>query len=120
MEDRGRSLRRAATLTAAVGALHAILFLVAYFLLAGAPGPQATDEEIYAGFVVGAFMLPSVSLTPLLLLVFPAWLIALSTILLIKARSIPREVRLPSGTGAMFGRFSPHREDDDPTEVPDP
>ncbi len=71
MEDRGRSLRRAATLTAAVGALHAILFLVAYFLLAGAPGPQATDEEIYAGFVVGAFMLPSVSLTPLLLLRLP-------------------------------------------------
>ena len=69
----------------------------------------------YAGFAVGAFMLLSVSLTPLLLLVFPAWLIALSTILLIKARSIPREVRLPPGSRADVRPFlDPRESDDDP------
>ena len=49
----------------------------------------------YAGFAVGAFLLLSVTLTPLLLLVFPAWLIVLSAILLIKARSIPRRSACP-------------------------
>jgi hypothetical protein len=46
-EERGRSLRHAATITAGVGALHAILFVVA-FVLAGVPGPESTDEEIFA------------------------------------------------------------------------
>lgn len=244
--ERGRSLRRAAQLTAAVGAIHAVLFLISYFLLAGAPGPQATDEEIYAyysspagrlpnlvglyimpfaaiaflwftvalrmwevfsirresvllsnlqlgsgllyvamlsvgaaaqavlaasvefangpidpvvarqfptygntlfivfavrfaavfvfttsnigrsaqvlprwfgyaGFGVGLFMLLSVSLTPLLLLVFPAWLLALSAILLLKARSIPREVRLPPASSVMFARYAGRYDDDEPT-----
>jgi hypothetical protein len=231
--DRGRSLRRAATLTAGVGALHAIIFLLAFVLLSGAPGAEATDEELiayysspsgrlpslvalylmpfaaiafmwfivalrmwetfsmrresqllsniqlvsgilyiallavgsaaqtvvaasvefaggeidpvvarqfpvfgstvifvfavrmaavfvfttsnlgrtarvlprwfaYVGFVVGLFMLLSVSLTRVLLLVFPLWLLLLSVILLVKARSIPRDVRLPSGRGERF------------------
>jgi len=43
-EERGRSWRRAATITAAVGAVHAILFLVSYFLMAQVPGPEASDD----------------------------------------------------------------------------
>jgi hypothetical protein len=58
-EERGSSLRRAATITAAVGAVHAILFLVAFFLLAGAPGPEATDEEILAYYTSPSGSLPS-------------------------------------------------------------
>ncbi|MGH3011609.1 MAG: hypothetical protein ACRDLZ_06160 [Gaiellaceae bacterium] len=45
-EERGRSLRTAATITAAVGALHAVLFLVAWFLAADAPSADATNAEI--------------------------------------------------------------------------
>ena len=44
--ERGRSLRRAATITAAVGAAHAVLFLVAFFLLASVPEAEASDDEI--------------------------------------------------------------------------
>jgi hypothetical protein len=244
-EERGRSLRRAATLTAAVGAVHAILFVVAFVLLAGVPGPEATDEEIiayysspsarvpsivglyvmpfaaiafmwftvalrmweaysvrrenllfsnlqlvsgilyvamlsvgasaqgvmaasaayasgpidpvvarqfplfgstviivfairmaaifvfttsnigrssgvlprwfaYIGFAIGVFMLLSATLNALLLLLFPTWLLALSAILLIKARSIPRSARMPAtvqGEG-VFSRISPDRDDD--------
>ena len=242
-EERGRSLRRAATLTAAVGALHAVLFLVSFVLLSGLPGPDATDEEIFAyyssssatfpslvglyvmpfaaiafmwfivalrmweafsvrrenllfsnlqlvsgilyvallsigaaaigvlaasaayatgpidpvvarqfpqygstviivfairmaaifvfttsniglaagvlprwfafvGFATGVFMLLSASIQPFLMLVFPSWLLALSSILLVKARAIPRDVRLPSvAGGAVLGRISPDRDD---------
>jgi len=243
-EERGRSLRRSATLTAAVGAVHAILFVVAFVLLAGVPGPEATDEEIlayysspsasvpsmvglyvmpfaaiafmwfivalrmweafsvrrenllfsnlqlvsgilyvamvsvgaaaqgvlaasavyasgpidpvlarqfpfygstviivfairmaaifvfttsnigrsagvlprwfaYIGFAVGVFMLLSATLNPVLVLVFPTWLLALSAILLIKARSIPRDARIPVAGGAgILGQISPERDDD--------
>lgn len=45
-EERGRSLRTAATITAAVGALHALLFLAAWWLLADAPNADATNAEI--------------------------------------------------------------------------
>src|SRR5262245_61169636 len=44
--ERGRSLRRAAFLTAAVGAAHALLFLLAYWLLSSTPGVRASDNEI--------------------------------------------------------------------------
>jgi hypothetical protein len=249
-EARGRSLRQAATLTAAVGAVHAVLFLVALVLLAGAPGPQATDEEIYAyysssssslltlvglyvmpfaaiafmwfivalrmweaysvrreslllsnlqlvsgilyvallsvgaaaqavlaasvefadgpidpvvarqfpqygstlltvfavrmaavfvfttsnigraagvlprwfgyvGLAVGAFMLLSVSLHPVLLVVFPLWLLALSAILLVKARAIPRDVTLPARPVPGV-RLSPGRSSDPDDPLPPP
>ena len=243
-EERGRSLRRSATLTAAVGAVHAILFVVAFVLLGGVPGPEATDEEIvayysspsasvpslvglyvmpfaaiafmwfivalrmweafsvrrenllfsnlqlvsgilyvamlsvgaaaqgvlaasavyasgpidpvvarqfplygstvmivfairmaaifvfttsnigrsagvlprwfaYIGFAVGVFMLLSATFNPVLVLVFPTWLVALSAILLVKARSIPRDARLPEMGGAgVLGRISPEPDDD--------
>jgi hypothetical protein len=45
-EQRGRSLRTAATITCVVGAVHAILFLVSWWLLSDAPGPSASDAEV--------------------------------------------------------------------------
>jgi hypothetical protein len=49
---------------------------------------------VWAGFVVGLFLLLSVSFYPALVLVFPIWLIALSVLLLVRARQIPVEVSL--------------------------
>jgi len=48
------------------------------------------------GFVVGAFMLLSASLSPLLALVFPGWMLCLCTILLLRARQIPATLLLPT------------------------
>jgi hypothetical protein len=42
----GRSLRRAAYLTAAVGLAFGVLFILSYWLGSSVPGAQATDEEI--------------------------------------------------------------------------
>jgi hypothetical protein len=58
-DERGQSLRQAATITAAVGAIHAILFFVAFFLLAAVPGPEATDQEIADFYSSPASSLPS-------------------------------------------------------------
>ena len=241
-EERGRSLRRAATITAAVGVVHALLFLLAFILLSGAPGAEASDEEIYAyysspagrlpslvglyvmpfaaiafmwfivalrmweaysvrresillsnlqlvsgilyvallcvsaaahavlaasveftggtidpalarqfpqygdtlnsvfalrmaaifvfttsnigrtsgvlprwfaylGFAVGLLMLLSATLQPALMLLFPLWLLGLSAILLIKARSIPRDAKVPAVAGGGPGGISPDRDD---------
>jgi hypothetical protein len=44
LPDRG-SVRRAAMLTAAVGAAHALLFILAILLISDAPGPTASDQE---------------------------------------------------------------------------
>jgi hypothetical protein len=44
-EERGRSLRTAATITAVVGAAHALLFLLSWWLLSDAPGPDAPDAD---------------------------------------------------------------------------
>jgi hypothetical protein len=41
-----RSLRNAATLTAAVGAVHGVLFLVSYWLLSSRPSATASIDEI--------------------------------------------------------------------------
>ncbi len=41
-----RSLRNAAYLTAAVGTVHALLFLLSFWLLSGRPAPDASDAEI--------------------------------------------------------------------------
>jgi hypothetical protein len=54
----------------------------------------------WIGFAVGLFLLLSAAFTPLLVLVFPAWVLGLSLILLRKAREIPREIRLPPRVGA--------------------
>jgi hypothetical protein len=62
-----RSLRTAATLTAVVGAAHAILFILAFWLLSGLPPDDATGEEIRSFYsdessrrvlVVGLYLVP--------------------------------------------------------------
>jgi hypothetical protein len=62
-----RSLRRAAMLTAGVGIVHAVLFLLSYWLLSDAPGPKSTDQEFvdyYSGdehrrvMIVGLYLMP--------------------------------------------------------------
>jgi hypothetical protein len=46
--ERARSLRNAAYLTIALGAAHAVLFLISYWLLSQVPGPQASNAQIMA------------------------------------------------------------------------
>ncbi|MBV9325132.1 MAG: hypothetical protein JO352_15225 [Chloroflexi bacterium] len=64
---RGHSLRRAAYLTAAVGALYAVLFLVSLWLISSEPGPKASDAELEAFYqsdaprrliLVGLYVMP--------------------------------------------------------------
>jgi hypothetical protein len=61
------SLRRAAYLSAGVGVVWSILFLLSYFLVAGQPGPSATDAELQSFYqteaprrlvVVGLYLMP--------------------------------------------------------------
>ncbi|MBV9358420.1 MAG: hypothetical protein JO023_23155, partial [Chloroflexi bacterium] len=51
---RGHSLRQAAYLTALVGALYAVLFLVSYWLVSSRPGPHASDADLVAFYQSGA------------------------------------------------------------------
>jgi hypothetical protein len=44
--EQGSSVRRVATLTACLGGIHALLFLLSYWLVSGAPGINASDAEI--------------------------------------------------------------------------
>jgi hypothetical protein len=44
--EHGHSLRRAGILTAAMGIIHAVLFLAAVWLITRAPGPQASYAEL--------------------------------------------------------------------------
>jgi hypothetical protein len=62
-----RSLRRAAYLSAGVGVLWSILFLLSYLLVSGQPGPHATDAELQSFYqteaprrlvVVGLYLMP--------------------------------------------------------------
>jgi hypothetical protein len=62
-----RSLRRAAMLTAAVGAVHAALFLLSFWLVAATPGARASDAEIASFYgsddrrrliLVGLYLMP--------------------------------------------------------------
>jgi hypothetical protein len=39
--EHGRSVRRIATLTACVGGIHALLFLLSYWLVSDVPGASA-------------------------------------------------------------------------------
>ncbi len=61
------SLRRAAYLSAASGALWSILFLLSYFLVAGQPGMHASDAELQSFYqteaprrlvLVGLYLMP--------------------------------------------------------------
>jgi hypothetical protein len=44
--EHGRSVRRIATLTACLGGIHALLFLLAYWLVSDVPGANASDAQI--------------------------------------------------------------------------
>ena len=59
-EERGRSLRHAAMLTAGVGAAFSVLFIVSFLLTGGIPGVGASDDEIFAYYASGARLLPVV------------------------------------------------------------
>jgi hypothetical protein len=50
---------------------------------------------VLVGFVVGLFLLLSATFSRLLALVFPAWILVLCAILLVRAREIPKEAVLP-------------------------
>jgi hypothetical protein len=91
-EQRGRSLRTAATITAGMGAVHALLFLLGWWLLGDAPGADSTDAEIvdYYG---------SEASRRTLLVGLPVWLVVLSALLLRTARGIDPELRLPAARG---------------------
>ena len=55
---------------------------------------------VYVGFLIGAFLLLSVAFTPLLVVLFPAWVLVLSLILLREARRIPADLPLPHSSTA--------------------
>jgi hypothetical protein len=78
--ERGRSLRRAATITVAVGAAHAVLFLVAYLLMSGVPGPRASNAEIAEFYGSGGsrrVVLVGLYLMPLAAIAFVWFIVAL-------------------------------------------
>jgi hypothetical protein len=52
---------------------------------------------VWSGYLVGIFLLLSVSLSPILTFVFPIWIIVLCLLLLQRARQIPRDVRVVPG-----------------------
>ena len=102
-EQRGRSLRRAATITAAVGVVHAVLFLLAFVLLAGAPGPESTDEEIDAYYSSSAGSLPSLVglyIMPFAVIAFMWFIVALR---MWEAFSVRRENLLFSNLQLVSG-----------------
>jgi hypothetical protein len=60
-------LRRAAYLSAGVGIVYSVLFLLSYFLVSGQPGPRASDAELIAFYqsdaprrliLVGLYLMP--------------------------------------------------------------
>jgi hypothetical protein len=61
--------------TSTIGRLHRIL--PAWF--------------VWTGYAVGLFLLLSATISPLLILVFPVWVLVLSVILLGRARQLPKE-----------------------------
>jgi hypothetical protein len=48
-----RSLRRAAYLTIGVGAAHAVLYMLSYWLVTGIPGARSSDAELSAFYTSG-------------------------------------------------------------------
>jgi hypothetical protein len=53
VEERGRSLRRAAYITIGVGVTFSVLYVLSYYMLQRTPGPTATDEEIINFYSTG-------------------------------------------------------------------
>jgi hypothetical protein len=65
--DSGPSLRRAARLTALAGVVHAVLFLLSFWLVTRTPGANASDAELVAFYsgaadrrpiLVGLYLMP--------------------------------------------------------------
>jgi len=52
---------------------------------------------VWSGYIVGLFLLLSVSLSPFLTIVFPVWIIVFCLLLLRRARAIPQDVRVIPG-----------------------
>jgi len=50
---------------------------------------------IWLGYVVGAFLLLAATLSAVLILVFPVWVLTLCVLLLVRARQIPRDAIRP-------------------------
>jgi hypothetical protein len=46
---------------------------------------------VWSGYIVGLFLLLSATISPLLILVFPIWVLVLSVFLLVRARNMPME-----------------------------
>jgi len=46
---------------------------------------------VWTGYFVGLFLLLSATVSPLLILVFPLWVLVLSVFLLVRAKSMPEE-----------------------------
>jgi hypothetical protein len=102
-DERGRSLRRAATITAGMGVVHAVLFLLAFVLLAGAPGPESTNVEIIAYYSSSAGSLPSLVglyIMPFAVIAFMWFIVALR---MWEAFSVQRENLLFSNLQLVSG-----------------
>lgn len=50
---------------------------------------------IWLGYVVGAFLLLAATLSAVLILVFPVWVLTLCVLLLVRARHLPRDATRP-------------------------
>jgi hypothetical protein len=59
-EDRGRSLRQSARLTAIVGVAFSVLYIISALVMSLAPGGQATDDQLRAYYTSDAAELPLV------------------------------------------------------------
>jgi hypothetical protein len=73
------SLRRAAYLTASFGAIYSVLFLVAYWLVSGQPGPGASDAEVLSFYATEAprrFVLVGLYLMPFAGIAFVWFIVA--------------------------------------------
>jgi hypothetical protein len=99
----GRSRRTAAFVAVGVGVAHAVLFLLAYWLLTSTPGAHGSDEEIVAFYasgnghqmvLVGLYVMPFAGIAFLWFSVaLRAWIRAYS----------PRESELFSGVQLVSG-----------------
>ncbi len=66
-DRQGHSLRHTAYLSAGVGVVYSVLFLISYWLVSGQPGPRASDAELVAFYqsdaprrliLVGLYLMP--------------------------------------------------------------
>jgi hypothetical protein len=62
---------------------------------------------VWSGYAVGLFLLLSAGFEAWFALVFPVWMLALTGILLVHARRIPPELRLPASGPSLIARQQP-------------